>query len=76
MAAARSLDLRDVDALVLSCCVQMPSSDLIAPAEEEFGIPVLSAATAGASSVLRALGLTPVLPGAGSLLGSRAAATV
>ncbi|BBJ38295.1 maleate isomerase [Streptomyces antimycoticus] len=72
MRAARSLDLRDVDALVLSCCVQMPSLDLIAAAEEEFGLPVLSAATAGAFGVLRALGLAPVLPRAGSLLGSRA----
>lgn len=72
MEAARSLDLRDVDALVLSCCVQMPSLDLIAGAEAEFGLPVLSAATAGAFSVLRALGLPPVLPGAGSLLGTGA----
>lgn len=73
MEAARSLNLHDVDALVLSCCVQMPSLDLIADAEAEFGIPVLSAATAGAFSVLRALDLPPVLPGAGSLLGSGAA---
>ena len=73
MEAARTLDLRGVDALVISCCVQMPSLDLIAGAEAEFGLPVLSAATAGAFSVLRALGLPPVLPGAGSLLGSGAA---
>ncbi len=70
--AARSLDLRDADALVLSCCVQMPSLDLIADAEAEFGLPVLSAATAGAFSLLRALDLDPVLPGAGRLLGGRA----
>jgi maleate isomerase len=74
--AARSLDLHDADALVLSCCVQMPSLDLIAPAEEELGLPVLSAATAGAFSVLGALGLDPHLPGAGSLLEPRAAITI
>ncbi|KXP06610.1 maleate cis-trans isomerase family protein [Tsukamurella pseudospumae] len=68
MKAARSLDLSGADALVLSCCVQMPSLDLVQPAEDEFGIPVLSAATAGAYSVLRSLGLTAVIEGAGSLL--------
>lgn len=72
MAAARSLDLSDVDALVLSCCVQMPSLSLIEPAEQEFGIPVLSAATAGAYSILRSLGLDVSIDGAGSLLRARA----
>ena len=68
MAAARSMDLSGVDALVLSCCVQMPSLDLIEPAEQEFGLPVLSAATAGAYSLLRSLGLAAAIDGAGSLL--------
>lgn len=68
MQAARELDLTDVDALVISCCVQMPSLDLIQAAEDEFGLPVLSAATAGAYSILRAVGLPVDIPGAGSLL--------
>jgi maleate isomerase len=68
MAAARSMDLTTADALVLSCCVQMPSLSLVDAAEQEFGLPVLSAATAGAYSVLRALGLSVDIPGAGSLL--------
>ena len=68
MKAARSLDLTDVDALVISCCVQMPSLALVEPAEQEFGIPVLSAATAGAYSILRGLGLNLSIEGAGSLL--------
>ena len=68
MAAARGLDLSGADALVISACVQMPSLELISPAEEEFGLPVLSAATAGAYSLLRHLGLPAVLPGAGRLL--------
>jgi len=68
MEAARGLDLAGADALVVSACVQMPSLDLVAPAEEEFGLPVLSAATAGAYALLRGLGLDPVLPGAGRLL--------
>jgi len=68
MAAARGLDLGRADALVISACVQMPSLELVAPAEEEFGLPVLSAATAGAYSLLRGLNLPAELPGAGRLL--------
>ncbi len=68
MEAARSLDLTGVDALVISCCVQMPSLQLVEPAEQEFGIPVLSAATAGAYSILRSLDLDVSIDGAGSLL--------
>lgn len=68
MQAARSLDLTGVDALVISACVQMPSLDLIEAAEAEFGIPVISAATAGAYALLRSVGATVDLPGAGSLL--------
>jgi len=74
MAAARGLDLAGVDALVISACVQMPSLDLIGPAEQEFGLPVLSAATAGAYALLRHLGLPPALPGAGQLLATGSAA--
>ncbi|MTD58923.1 maleate cis-trans isomerase family protein [Amycolatopsis pithecellobii] len=70
MAAARELDLTGVDALVLSACVQMPSLSLIAQAEAEFGLPVISAATAGAFSILRALDVPAAVPGAGSLLES------
>lgn len=68
MAAARGLDLRDADALVISACVQMPSLELVPAAESEFGLPVLSAATAGAFALLRRLGLPTVLPAAGALL--------
>jgi len=66
--AARTLDLGNVDALVISACVQMPSLPLVDLAEQEFGLPVLSAATAGAYSILRATGLPLDLNGAGSLL--------
>jgi maleate isomerase len=66
--AARSLDLSGADALVLSACVQMPSLPLVQAAEDEFGLPVLSAATAGAFTLLDRLGLPVHLPGAGRLL--------
>lgn len=68
MEAARSLDLTGVDALVISACVQMPSLDLVDSAEQELGLPVLSAATSGAYSLLRAAGVSVDIPGAGSLL--------
>lgn len=68
MEAARSLDLDGVDALVISACVQMPSLDLVETAEAEFGLPVLSAATAGVYSLLTALGLPVDIPAAGRLL--------
>ena len=66
--AARSLDLAGTDALVVSACVQMPSLPLVQQAEDEFGVPVLSAATAGAFTLLDRLGLPVDLPGAGRLL--------
>ncbi|MEU5701162.1 maleate cis-trans isomerase family protein [Streptomyces aurantiacus] len=72
MAAARSLDLAGVDAVVISACVQMPSLALVEAAEQELGVPVISAATSGAYSVLKACGLPLTVPGAGSLLRSDA----
>ena len=60
------------DALVLSACVQMPSLASIQPVEDEAGLPVLSAATSTAFRILAELGLPPVVPRAGSLLGSAA----
>jgi maleate isomerase len=68
MAVARELDLARADALVVSACVQMPSLPLVDIAEQEFGLPVVSAATAGAYSILKAAGLPLDLPGTGSLL--------
>lgn len=68
MAAVRTLDLTKADALILSACVQMPSLPLIELAETEFGLPVLSASTATAFTLLRRLELPTVLPGAGRLL--------
>jgi maleate isomerase len=69
MDAARTFGLSGVDALVLSACVQMPSLPLIGAAEREFGVPVISAATASAYSILRSAGLPLDLPDAGALLG-------
>ncbi|WSY16216.1 Asp/Glu racemase [Embleya sp. NBC_00896] len=65
----RRLDVSRAEALVLSACVQMPSLAAIQPVEDEAGLPVLSAATATAYRILQELGLPPIVPGAGALLG-------
>jgi maleate cis-trans isomerase len=49
-------------------CVDELADARVGPAEEEFGLPVLSAATAGAYALLQRLGLPAILPGAGRLL--------
>jgi maleate isomerase len=59
---------RDVDAVVLSACVQMPSLAVIEAAEQRLGLPVLSAATATLFQVLDRLELATWVPGAGHLL--------
>ena len=68
LAALRTLDLTHAEALVLSADGQMPSLPLIELAEAEFGVPVVSAVTAAAFTLLRRLQLPTVLPDAGRLL--------
>ena len=65
---ARRLDVTGCDALVLSACVQMPSLAVLEAVERDRGLPTLSAATATAWALLRAIGLEPTAPGAGRLL--------
>jgi maleate isomerase len=65
---ARTLDLTGVDAVVVSACVQMPSLPVVQQVEDELGLPVISAATATARSILLSLGVSPRIGGAGQLL--------
>ena len=67
-AHARELALAGVDAVVLSACVQMPSLPAIQAVEDELGLPVVTAASATARSILLAIGITPRIHGAGQLL--------
>jgi maleate isomerase len=67
-AIARRIDTGAVDALVLSACVQMPSLPVVQEVEDELGLPVVTAATATARSILLALGLDLFVPGAGAAL--------
>lgn len=52
LAAARSLDLGDAQALFISC-TNVPTYDLLAPLEDELGIPVLSANQVTMAAALR-----------------------
>ncbi|PAU75179.1 maleate cis-trans isomerase family protein [Halomonas salipaludis] len=62
------LDYGDVDAIVLSACVQMPSLAAVPKVEALTGKPVVTAAIATTYAMLKALDLEPVVPGAGALL--------
>jgi maleate isomerase len=66
--AARAVRLDGAEALVLSACVQMPSLDIIEQAEQETGLPVLTAAMATAYVLMRHLGLPTQVPRVGTLL--------
>ena len=63
-----SLNYADADVIVLSACVQMPSLPAIAKVEAMTGKPVVTASVATTYMMLKALGLEPVVPGAGALL--------
>jgi maleate isomerase len=67
-AIASTLDLDEVDVIVLSACVQMPSLPVIAKVEAMTRKPVVTAAAATTYCMLKSLGLEAVVPGAGSLL--------
>lgn len=67
----KRLDVRGVDALVLSVCVQMPSLPAIHEAQRRLGIPVTSTAICTVRGMLDRLNLEAVIPGAGALLEDR-----
>lgn len=64
----KTLDLKGIDAIVASACVQMPSLPSIDRIERETGIPTVSAAICTTQQMLKQLGLEARVPGAGALL--------
>lgn len=64
----RALDVRGVDAVVLSACVQMPSLAALARAEQQLGLPVTSTAACTVRQMLDLLELDPRIPGCGAVL--------
>ncbi len=64
----RKLNLANVDAIVASACVRMPSLASIPRIEAASGLPVLSSSVGTAFQMLTKLGLVPIAPHAGRLL--------
>ncbi|EGF31505.1 Maleate cis-trans isomerase [Oxalobacteraceae bacterium IMCC9480] len=67
-AIVAQMDTSQIDAIVLSACVQMPSLSAIAKVEALTGKPVITAAVATTYAMLKQLKLETRVPGAGALL--------
>lgn len=67
----KRLNTANVDVVVLSACVQMPSLPSIQTVEDRLGIPVTSTAVCTTRRMLDHLGLEGVVPNAGALLSGR-----
>jgi maleate isomerase len=64
----KRLNTANVDAVVLSACVQMQSLPAIQPAQEQLGIPITSTSVCTARNMLDLLSLDARVPGFGRLL--------
>lgn len=67
----KRLNTANVDAVVASACVQMPSLASVQKIEERCGLPVLSSSVATTYMMLKKLGLQTYAPGFGSLLSGK-----
>ncbi|MCZ8016171.1 MAG: Asp/Glu racemase [Limnobacter sp.] len=67
----KRLNTANVDAIVASACVQMPSLASIQAIEDRAGLPVLSSSVATTYMMLKKLGLKTYAPGFGSLLSGK-----
>lgn len=68
---SKRLNTANVDAVVISACVQMPSLASIQPVQDRIGMPVISAAACTTYQMLEKLGLKTVAPNAGALLSGK-----
>ena len=64
----KQLNVKDVDAVVISACVQMPSLASVPIVEALSGLPVVSTSICTTFRMLKELGLATVAPGGGTLL--------
>ena len=67
----RKLNIANIDAIVASACVQMPSLASIPLIEAASGLPVVSSAVCTTYQMLTKLGLKTTAPNAGTLLAGR-----
>ncbi len=72
----RRLNLANVDAIVGSACVQMPSLASIPLIEAASGLPTVSSAVCTTYQMLATLGLKTIAPQAGALLSGRHGALI
>ncbi len=68
---ASRLKTTNVDVIVASACVQMPSLTSLEGIEAKLDLPAISAATCTSYFMLNALGLKQQVPGSGALLSGR-----
>lgn len=71
----RKLNIANIDAIVASACVQMPSLASIPLIEAASGLPVVSSAVCTTYQMLTKLGLKTTAPNAGTLLAGRYSAS-
>ena len=64
----KRLSVANVDAVVLSACVQMPSLHALQPVRDSLDVPVLSTAAATVFRILQTLDINATVPNAGDLL--------
>ncbi len=67
----KKINVKGVDAIVLSVCVQMPSLAAIQAVEDRYGLPVVSSSICTTHQMLKKLGLKTFVPKAGSLLSGK-----
>jgi maleate isomerase len=67
----KRLNIANVDAVVLSACVQMQSLPALDPAQRMLGLPVTSTSACTVRNMLDLLELEPVVPAAGAVLEKR-----
>jgi maleate isomerase len=67
----KQLNVKGIDAIVASACVQMPSLASIPMIEAASGLPVVSSAVCTTYALLQSLGLERRVPGAGTLLSGK-----
>ncbi|WP_245759052.1 hypothetical protein [Xenorhabdus koppenhoeferi] len=61
----------NVNLIVASACVQMPSLASVSLIEDRVGLPVISSSVATTYMILKQLGLDTYVPGFGSLLSGK-----
>lgn len=67
----KQLNVKGVDAIVASACVQMPSLASIPMIEAASSLPVVSSAVCTTYALMKSLGLERRVPGAGALLSGK-----